>query len=416
LAVLYSLAAAPWLLRGKTRPDPDPGNTRVDLAALYGLNVYLWEIFVRAGSEVDGKRLKEVGMGRDFGLNPISVLRQGKEIPVEGEDFILKESDVVAVSGKESQIRAFEERQPDLVVLGRPDGHKQFSWSAFELVEVVTPPRSEAVGKTPRDLRLRDDAGLTCIGIWRGDQVHLTGTRDMALVPGDGLLLFGTREKVRAYRPGPEFRWVQRPRKEEAPLELRRLAPYAALTFLGVLATAAFGWAPIEVAALAGAVLLLLMGALSPKAAYENIQWRTLVLIAGMYPMGKALEKTGAAEMIAGFIVDTAGGYGSLYALIAVAFLAMLLTQPMHNAVVAVIMTPVAIKVAGALSSNPKAFAVAVIAGASASFLMPVGHPAPLLVKEPAGYTNSDYLKFGIVLSLAILVVIAFLVPILWPL
>jgi di/tricarboxylate transporter len=94
----------------------------------------------------------------------------------------------------------------------------------------------------------------------------------------------------------------------------------------------------------------------------------------------------------------------------------MLLTQPMHNAVVAVIMTPVAVKVAEALSSNSKAFAIAVIAGASASFLMPVGHPAPLLVKAPGNYTNGDYIKFGLVLNGAILAAIGLLAPFLWPL
>ncbi len=416
LATLYSLVVGPWLLKGRNGADPGRETAKEDLVDAYGLDERLWEFFVKPGGGADGRSMKAVGMGRDFGLNPILIFRGEREIPVEDEEVTLREHDLLAVTGREERIRAFTDRREGITVLGRPDGHEEFSWSAFELVEVVVPPRSEAVGRTLRDLRMREDAGLTCIGVWRDDRPYRTGTRDRKLAPGDGLLLFGSREKVRAYRPEPEFRWLRRPREEEAPRHLRHLAPFAALIFLAVLVTAAVGWVSIAVAALAGAVLLMLIGVLTPGRAYQEIQWRTLVLIAGMYPLGTALEKTGAAEVISGLIVDTAGSHGSLYALVAVAFLAMLLTQPMHNAVAAVIMTPVAVKVAGALSSNPKAFAVAVIVGASASFLMPVGHPAPLLVREPGGYTIGDYLKFGLALNLAILGVIALLVPLLWPL
>jgi Trk K+ transport system NAD-binding subunit len=87
--------------------------------------------------------------------------------------------------------------------MGRPDSRKEFSWSAFELVEVVTPPRSDAVGRTLRDLRMRNETDLTCIGLWRGDRPYRTGTRDLKLAAGDGLLLFGAREKVRGFRPAP---------------------------------------------------------------------------------------------------------------------------------------------------------------------------------------------------------------------
>jgi Trk K+ transport system NAD-binding subunit len=203
LATLYSLLVAPWLLKKKNRADPDEEEGRVDLAAVYGVDDDLWELFVKPGCEADGEPLKEVGMGRDFGLNPILVLRQGEAVPVEGEDFVLRENDVVAVTGKEAKIREFEERQPEMVVMGRPDSRKEFSWSAFELVEVVTPPRSDAVGRTLRDLRMRNETDLTCIGLWRGDRPYRTGTRDLKLAAGDGLLLFGAREKVRGFRPAP---------------------------------------------------------------------------------------------------------------------------------------------------------------------------------------------------------------------
>jgi len=160
----------------------------------------------------------------------------------------------------------------------------------------------------------------------------------------------------------------------------------------------------------------VLLGIIPPQLAYRHIDWRTLILVGAMYPVGLALQKTGTAEAMADHILHSAGAWGPVPALAAVGFVAMLLTQPLHNAVAAVIMTPVALQVAGSLGANPKAFALAVLVGASASFLMPVGHPAPLMVQSPGGYRNRDYLKFGIGAALFVMVVITAVIPLLWPL
>lgn len=103
-------------------------------------------------------------------------------------------------------------------------------------------------------------------------------------------------------------------------------------------------------------------------------------------------------------------------ALLGVALISMLLTQPLHNVAAAVVMTPIALSVARTLGANPKAFAVTVIVGVSAAFLMPIGHTAPLLVQKPGNYSSRDYLRFGIGLCLIVLVIIGLIVPLLWPL
>lgn len=419
VAVIHALLFGPWLLKGKKdngSEEEDQHTDDEDLINIYEMNNRLWEILVMSGSSVAGKPLKEIGMGTDYGLNPILVLRNGDQHPVENSDFRLAEKDVVAVGGREERVMAFAQSHDNISVLGQPDLKEEYSWSAFELVEVVVPPRSPAIDRTLREIHVRRDFGLTCIALWRKDQAYRTETRDRKLKEGDALLLFGSRERVCRFDPKPDFLWRHPPQEEEAPAELRHLGPWAALIFLAVILSAAFNLVSIAVAALAGAVLMILIGILTPRQSYDAISWKTLILIGGMYPVGTALEKTGAASLLSDLIVNSVGTYGTIYALVGVAFLAMVLTQPMHNAVVAVIMTPVAVKVAEALSSNPKAFAVAVIVGASASFLMPVGHPAPLLVQKPGGYSNADYFKYGIGLNLVILAVVAGMVPLLWSL
>ncbi len=167
--------------------------------------------------------------------------------------------------------------------------------------------------------------------------------------------------------------------------------------------------------AVAGALLMVLTGVVSPQGVYGAIDGRTLVLVGAMYPLGQALNATGAADFIGGALIAALGGFGSIAVLAGLVLLCMVLTQPIHNAAVAIIMTPIAINAADLLGVSPRGFCVAVVVACSTAFLMPYGHPATYLVQEPGGYTAGNYLKFGIGLNLIAFAVILLLVPLLWP-
>jgi di/tricarboxylate transporter len=415
--VLYSLAFRKILQKGEEEPrDRAPQDPIGDLVRRYQLNERLWEIQVTKDSPVCCKTIGEIGVGRLYGLNALLVLRAGKQFPVENGEFAFEADDVLAVAGRRESVETFTREHEGLVLMGQPVAQEEFTWSAFELVEVVIPPHSNMVGRSLRDADFRHRTGLVGVALWRNHHPIRTGIRDIPLEPGDGLLLFGTKTNVRNFRPRPDFLWLYKPRKEESVPSLHRLGPLAALIFVLVVVSAALDWVSIAVAALAGAAAMALIGAITPRVAYREIDWRTLILIGGMYPVGTALQKTGAAGQVADLIVLLFGSFHPAWSLIAVGFLALLLTQPMHSAVAALIMAPVAIQVARQLEADPTGFAVAVVVGASASFLMPVGHPAVMLVQGPGKYRNIDYFRFGIVPVLLVLGVIAFIIPLLWPL
>jgi di/tricarboxylate transporter len=145
------------------------------------------------------------------------------------------------------------------------------------------------------------------------------------------------------------------------------------------------------------------------------VEWRTVVLVGGMYPLGLAMEDSGAAGLISELIAASLGALGPLPAMLGIFFAALLLTQPLHGAAVAVIMTPVAVQTALQLGVEPKAFAVAVIVGAASTYLLPIGHPAPLLVQRPGKYQTKHYVRFGLGLSLITAAITAVLAPLLWP-
>lgn len=203
------------------------------------------------------------------------------------------------------------------------------------------------------------------------------------------MLVYGPRERMREFEPEKKLLIYFKLGVAKISTHLKKKAPVAAAILLGVILGAALGFMPIAAMAVAGAVAMVLVGIVPLKEVYRVIDWRTLVLI---------------------------GGFGPLAVLAGIAILAMVLTQPMHNAAVDIIMTPIAINAAELMQSDPRPFAVTVIVACSASFTMPYGHPTPLLVEQPGGYRGRNYLAFGTGLCLIVMVVIVSLIPLLWPL
>lgn len=415
IAVVYSLLLGSRLLpareEGMEQEDNSPNN---NLAKVYDLYDRLWELWVDSKSPALGKSLQEAGLGAHYGLSVIAVVRAKNHMPAEREGLRLDAEDILLVLGREEKVKYFAE-QEGLLLAGRPRDQKSFPLNTAELVEVMIPPRSEVIGKTLTELNFRAKAGLSVIALWHEGKPLRTDVGNQQLQEGDGLLLYGDREKTRGFKPGKNFRWLHPPQDEEAPLKLRPLGPYAALLFLLVVVSAALGWLPVSVAALCGAAGMILLRILTPKQAYESIEWRTIILIGCLFPLGIALVNSGASALLAELLVSSLEYFGPRGVLLGVTLVTILFTQPLHNATVAVIMTPVALDVAQVMGANPKTFAVAVVIGASAGLLMPVGHPALLLTQQLGNYKPGDYLRFGLGLILIVLLISVFVVPLLWP-
>jgi di/tricarboxylate transporter len=416
LTAAYSFFLGGVLLPSHEDEPLDEGFlTQDELVTAYGMSDRLWEVAIPPESEIAGKTLRDAGLGERFGVGVIAIVQAGSTSAVAPFRVILSEGDTLLIGGREDRVRQLVETS-GLELLGPPRAVSPFPLSDAELVEVIVPPRSEVVGQTLRDLNFRSAYDLTAVAVWHAGRPIRTDVGSHPLAPGDTLLLYGSRAGTRTFNPRPDYLWVNPPPEEEAPPELRRYAPITGGILIAVIALASLGLLSIGVAALGGAAATILLGVLTPRQAYERVGWGTVIMIAGMFPLGIALLNSGGAELISELLIDLLEPFGTVVVLAGVAFITMLLTQPMHNAVVAVIMTPVAIDVADQLNSNPHAFAAAVIVAASANFLLPVGHPAPYRVKAPGGYQTRDYLKFGAGLNILALLMIVIVVPLLWPL
>jgi di/tricarboxylate transporter len=252
--VLHSMVFKKILQKAEEEPrDRAPQDPIGDLVRRYQLNDRLWEIQVTKDSPVCCKTIGEIGVGRRYGLNVLLVLRGGRQLPVENGEFAVEADDVLAVAGRRDRVETFTREHEGLVLMGQPVAEQEFTWSAFELVEVVVPPHSNMIGRSLREADFRHRTGLVGVALWRDHHPIRTGMRDIPLEQGDGLLLFGTKANVRNFRPRPDFLWLYKPRKEETVPSLHHLGPLAALIFILVVVIAALDWVSIAVAALAGA-------------------------------------------------------------------------------------------------------------------------------------------------------------------
>lgn len=201
----------------------------------------------------------------------------------------------------------------------------------------------------------------------------------------------------------------------QEPPRLKKI-PVALLIMIGVLLPVLFGWLPIYISAVAGAALMILTGCLNMDEAYRFIEWKAVFLMAGMLPLGIAMESTGTAQVLASGVISLVGDLGPMAILASIFLLTALASQVMPNAATAVLLFPIALNTAADLGISPYPLMMTVAVSASASFLSPVAHAANVLVMGPGGYRFRDYLKVGIPLTLVVMAVTMVILPIFWPL
>jgi di/tricarboxylate transporter len=228
---------------------------------------------------------------------------------------------------------------------------------------------------------------------------------------GDALLLQGPWEKIWLLQSDPDFLVL-----EGMVFPLRReKGPWAVGITSLALALVLFGILPLSLASLLAATLLVLSGCLTTEEAYQAIDWRTLVLIAGLLPLGTAIQDSGAASLLASTLIGPLLSGGFYPVLAGLFILAFLLTQGMGGAAATVLLTPLAISWARDLGSDPHGLAMAVALASSFGFLTPISHPANLLIMGPGNYRFGDYARIGIPLSVIVAALILILISLFWP-
>ncbi|MGB6220152.1 SLC13 family permease [Haloferula sp.] len=365
----------------------------------------LVELVIPEDSQLPGSSIAESGLGNRLSLDIIGIARKGGSIYYPDPDEKFRPGDRLLTLCEAETFELLRSIQ-SLEFVDESEAPSELNDDRSGLAEATLSPGSSLVGKTVRELDFRQHYGLIVRAIWRKGRAYRTHLHRIKLEFGDALLLVGPREKVEALADDPDFILLSRTAYKETARNAPWLAGIAAVLMLAVVASVLSGWLPIAIAAVSAGALMVALRCLTMDDAYRAIEWKSVFLIAGMIPLGTAMQTTGAASWLAQGVTAMAAPFGIWGLMIALYLLTMLATTIVPTTALVLIMAPIAIEASTGMNLDPKLLIMAVAMAASASFTSPISHPANVLVMGPGGYRFTDYVRMGAVLALVVMITV----------
>ena len=406
---VLALGETHWIDALAARADVDVMQEGPD--ATTRLEGKLFVLDVPEGSRLADTTIAESDLRAQFDLSVVGIARGGDTNLVISPRDVIKAGDRLMVTGQSAQI--YQLLNMGQVEVGGDVPQGTLESEDVGLVEAVVAPRSAAARQTLRDLDFRQRYGLRALALWRNGEPLRDDLSNVRLRLGDGLLLQGPREKIPLLETDPDFVVLTNGAAQGPHRPAKAFIALGALLIMVLLVVT--GLFPIQVAAFTAATLVVLLGALKMEEAYRAVEWRAVFLVAAILPVGVAMERTGAAELLATTVSGVAGAMGPHAVLAALMVLSSLLSQGLDGAPTVVILGPVVVSTAQRLGLSPYPLMMGVGLAASAAFMTPFSHKANLLVMGAGGYRAVDYLKVGAPLTVAVLVVLELMIPLLLP-
>jgi di/tricarboxylate transporter len=430
----------------KPKQDLQRIETPEELVSIYRLPENLFRLRVLHNSNLISKSVAETRLRQDFGLTIVNILRArqpkrpsgmlGKqqerdnlntqkrdvyETIVPTAETIFREGDILIAKGETSYIghtaafwklgvqpAHFDEE------LAQPFEQALISQEAG-VAEVLLPPRSSLLGQTLVESKFGSVYGLTVLGITRpGIDGHLD-LKETSLQFGDTLLVQGPWKNIISLKNRPRDFVVMGELEEVMGPPAREKAPVVLLVLGGMLLLMIVDVLPLVTASMLAGLAMILTRCVTIDEAYESVDWKSIVLIAGMLPMSIALERVGLVNLVATGITDSLGVMGPTLVLGGLFFLTSLFTQVISNTATTVLIAPIALAAATHLNVSPYAFMMGVAVAASMAFASPVASPANTLVMGAGNYRFVDYIKVGVPMIVITLVVSMFVLPLVFP-
>lgn len=396
---LFLMTIGRWLL-------PSEGNP--ELEAIQEGGLYVTELRVTADSKIAGVSIADAALGANYQTYVLELWRAGRKVWSPRAE-VLQPGDVLLVRGRWSRLDAMRR---ELALKFDAKADQPEARERRVMAEVMISPTSPMRGHRLAAIKPHVPGGITILGVQRRGQVIRSALKDTVLRIADILLLVLPEDDMAELRRNRHViilseRDAQRPKGWRAPFALAVMA--------AVVAVAALGWVPIAISSVAGAVAMVLAGCIDADDLYESIDWRILLLMAGLLPLGIAMNDSGAAQFIVDHTVGLAGAYGPHVVLAVLYLLALLLGEMMSSSAAAVLLTPIGISTAQLMHADATPFLIAITFSASTAFLTPVGYQTNTMVYSAGGYRFSDFIKVGLPLNLIFWVLGVWLIPVFWP-
>ncbi len=388
IGITYLALGAPKFL-----PDRKPTD---GVGQDYGLKDYVSELVITPRSSLVGQTLRESEIQRKFDLDVLELIHNKVRFAQPLADKVLSAGDILIVrSSREELLKIRDEKGLDILpdIKFKEDSlEEKLSSGEEKIAEVLILSNSRLIGTTLKDLRFRQRYNATVLAIRRGSELVQGRLGKVRLRFGDLLLLQGPKQSFIGLQTTRELLVL-----EERDVEtLRQDKAWIALSItIGVIIFAAFDLIPILVSSLAGVILMVITGCLKPGEIYGAVRWDVIFLLAGLIPLGIAMDQSGATQWLADNLVALGGHLSGYWILLFFYIVTCLLTEILSNNATVVLMLPIAVKVATLLSLNPYAFMYAVTFASSNSYMTPIGYQTNTMVYSPGGYKFFDFTRVG---------------------
>jgi di/tricarboxylate transporter len=400
VGIAYLMLVGRWLL---------PRHVDASAVEEASIGKYVTELALGASSPLVGKRIDEARLGERYGVYPLELLR-GERRMWSPRSQQMEAGDVLLVRGDWEKIEEFARRAH---LSNVPESrYARDMRHPGVLAEVMVAPASLAEGRRLPETELGRRADTVVLAIHRRGQMLRNTLADVSLAVGDVLLVLVEETGVAQLRGDDAF--IVLSERDDARRPSRK-AVVAAAIMAGVVLASGLRWLPIPIAALCGATAMALTGCFGRKDVYEGMDWKIIILLGAILPLGLAIEKTGLSTVVVHGAMTLVGSHGPLAALLMVYLLTALLTELMGHNPSVVLMVGIAVSVAHALGASPSPFVVAVAFAAATSFATPVGYPTNTMVYYAGGYRFTDFMKVGIPLIALFCALSMWLIPRFWP-
>lgn len=397
------LILARWLL-----PKRKGREQQVDR---YHLADYLAELQVTKKSSLIGTTWIKSKLKQNEKVNLIKFIRNDKATTKPPKTRI-REDDILLLHGNMNTLISMQDKyRLRLHAKAKMDDQK-ISSDEIKLVEVLIPPQSRLVDSTLQTFDFFRRFGCIAFAVQRRGKIMRDRVAEIRLKDGDTLLLEADKDVVSRLLKSRDLIVTN----ELTELYVRKdKAIVALLMFLTVVTLTVLHIIPILVAALIGAIGMILGRCLTIDEAYEAIDWKVIFLLGGILPLGLAMEQSGAALWLTNTVLSPFLGLGPLVVLAVLYIITAILTETMSNNAAAIILAPIGLSVAATMNVDPRPFLVAITFAASTSFATPIGYQTNTMIYAPGGYRFADYTRVGAPLNLIFWGLAVLLIPLLWP-
>jgi di/tricarboxylate transporter len=388
-----------------------------DLVQKFGMGDYLTEIILLENAPSVGKSIIDSPLIKLLDIDILEVSRKGTKYFMPSGNLVLEAGDILKVRCDLQKIKTLKEREGIALKSDMKFRDKDIEGDEMVLVEAVIAPNSEFEGKTVKQISFRQKYGATVLAIRHRGEIMREKVVNTVLRSGDTLLIEVSKVKLDFLRQlqlhgrntflivsevgFPEFK--------------KHKMSLVVFTIISIIVLASLNVIPIMVAALAGSIFLIVTGCISMEEAYKAIDWKVIFLLAGAMSLGVALDVSGAAWLLSGFLISGLGAWGPIAIVSALYLITSLMTETMSNNASAVLLAPIAIAAAVTMEVDPRPLLMAITFAASSSFMTPIGYQTNTMIYGTGNYKFMDFVKVGAPLNIIFWLIATFMIPVFYP-